>query len=55
MIGVRLLEGTDAAGDFPTQREQLVGAGLLIDAGGHVRLTPRGIELANQVGAAFLS
>ena len=54
MIGVRLLEGTDAAGDFPAQREQLVGAGLLIEAGGQVRLTQRGIELANQVGAAFL-
>ncbi len=55
MIGVRLLEGTDAADDFPAQREELVGAGLLIEAGGQVRLTPRGIELANQVGAAFLS
>jgi oxygen-independent coproporphyrinogen III oxidase len=55
MIGVRLREGTDAASDFPAQREQLVGAGLLIEAGSQVRLTPRGIELANQVGAAFLA
>jgi oxygen-independent coproporphyrinogen III oxidase len=54
MIGVRLLDGTDAAGDFPAQRRQLVGAGLLIEAGGQVRLTRRGVELANQVGAAFL-
>lgn len=54
MIGVRLLEGTDAAGEFPDQREQLVGAGLLIESDGQVRLTQRGIELANQVGAAFL-
>jgi len=54
MIGVRLLDGTRAAGDFPAQREQLVGAGLLIEAHGHVRLTRRGVELANQVGAAFL-
>jgi oxygen-independent coproporphyrinogen-3 oxidase len=54
MIGVRLLGGTNAAGDFPNQREQLVDAGLLVEAGGQVRLTPRGIELANQVGAAFL-
>ena len=54
MIGVRLLEGTDAAGDFPAQRKQLVGAGLLVEVGSQVRLTQRGIELANQVGAAFL-
>jgi oxygen-independent coproporphyrinogen-3 oxidase len=55
MIGVRLLQGTDAAGDFPAQREQLVGAGLLVEADGRVRLTRRGIELANQVGATFLA
>ncbi len=54
MIGVRLLEGTGAAGEFPTQRQQLVGAGLLTEADGQVRLTRRGVELANQVGAAFL-
>jgi hypothetical protein len=54
MIGVRLLGGTDAAGDFPAQRQQLVGAGLLVEADGQVRLTRRGVELANQVGAAFL-
>jgi oxygen-independent coproporphyrinogen-3 oxidase len=55
MIGVRLLEGTGAAGDFPAQRKQLVGAGLLTEADGQVRLTRRGVELANQVGAAFLA
>jgi oxygen-independent coproporphyrinogen III oxidase len=54
MIGVRLLDGTTAARDFPTQRKQLVGAGLLIEGDGQVRLTRRGVELANQVGAAFL-
>src|SRR5438132_13885265 len=54
MIGVRLLDGTSAAGEFPAERQQLVGAGLLVEADGQVRLTPRGIELANQVGAAFL-
>jgi oxygen-independent coproporphyrinogen III oxidase len=54
MIGVRLLNGTAAAGDFPAERQQLVGAGLLVEADGQVRLTPRGIELANQVGAVFL-
>ncbi|HXN58359.1 MAG TPA: radical SAM family heme chaperone HemW [Candidatus Angelobacter sp.] len=54
MIGVRLLDGTTAARDFPAQRSQLVDAGLLADQDGSVRLTPRGIELANQVGAAFL-
>jgi oxygen-independent coproporphyrinogen-3 oxidase len=54
MIGVRLLGGTDAAGGFPAQREQLVGAGLLVEADGQVRLTRRGVELANQVGAIFL-
>ncbi len=54
MIGVRLLQGTDAAADFPAQREQLVDAGLLVEAGAQVRLTARGIELANQVGATFL-
>ena len=54
MIGVRLLGGTDAAGDFPAQRKELVRAGLLVEADGQVRLTRRGVELANQVGAAFL-
>jgi putative oxygen-independent coproporphyrinogen III oxidase len=54
MIGVRLLDGTTAARDFPIQRTQLVEAGLLAEHDGDVRLTPRGIELANQVGAAFL-
>ncbi|HEV2013903.1 MAG TPA: radical SAM family heme chaperone HemW [Candidatus Dormibacteraeota bacterium] len=54
MIGVRLLDGTTAAQDFPAQRKQLAGAGLLAESEGRVRLTPRGVELANQVGAAFL-
>jgi putative oxygen-independent coproporphyrinogen III oxidase len=54
MIGVRLLGGTTAAQDFPAQRSQLVDAGLLAEEDGGVRLTRRGIELANQVGAAFL-
>jgi coproporphyrinogen III oxidase-like Fe-S oxidoreductase len=54
MIGVRLLQGTTAARDFPSQRTQLVDAGLLAEQDGTVRLTPRGIELANQVGATFL-
>jgi oxygen-independent coproporphyrinogen-3 oxidase len=54
MIAVRLLEGTHAAADFPSQREQLVGAGLLTEADGQIRLTRRGVELANQVGATFL-
>jgi oxygen-independent coproporphyrinogen III oxidase len=55
MIGVRLLDGTTAARDFPAQRSQLVDAGLLAEQDGNVRLTRRGIELANQVGAAFLA
>ncbi len=55
MIGVRLLEGTDAARAFPAERQRLVGAGLLVEEGDAVRLTRRGVELANQVGAAFLS
>lgn len=55
MIGVRLLDGTTAARDFPGQRRQLVGAGLMIEDDGQVRLTRRGVELANQVGAAFLA
>jgi len=54
MIGVRLLDGTTAARDFPAQRTQLISAGLLAEQDGGVRLTRRGIELANQVGAAFL-
>jgi oxygen-independent coproporphyrinogen-3 oxidase len=54
MIGVRLLEGTIAAREFPLQRQQLVGAGLLVEDDGEVRLTQRGVELANQVGAMFL-
>jgi len=55
MIGVRVLEGTIAAREFPAQRQQLVGAGLIVEHDGQVRLTRRGVELANQVGAAFLS
>jgi oxygen-independent coproporphyrinogen-3 oxidase len=55
MIGVRLLEGTGSARDFPEQRRHLVGAGLLLETNGQVRLTRRGVELANQVGAAFLA
>ena len=55
MIGVRLLGGTGAARDFPAERQQLVDAGLLVENDGHVRLTRRGVELANQVGAAFLA
>ena len=54
MIGVRLLDGTTAARDFPRQRRQLAEAGLLINDAGQVRLSRRGVELANQVGAAFL-
>jgi oxygen-independent coproporphyrinogen-3 oxidase len=54
MIGVRLLEGTGSAQAFPEQRRHLVGAGLLLEQGDQVRLTRRGVELANQVGAAFL-
>jgi oxygen-independent coproporphyrinogen III oxidase len=55
MIGVRLLEGTVAAREFPDQRQDLVRAGLLLEDDGLVRLTRRGVELANHVGAAFLS
>jgi oxygen-independent coproporphyrinogen-3 oxidase len=54
MIGVRLLEGTAAADPFSAERQRLREAGLLDEAEGRVRLTPRGIELANQVGATFL-
>ncbi len=54
MIGVRLLEGTGSARDFPEQRRHLVGAGLLFENDDQVRLTRRGVELANQVGAVFL-
>ena len=54
MIGVRLLDGTGSARDFPEQRRHLVGAGLLLEDNHQVRLTRRGVELANQVGAAFL-
>ncbi len=54
MIGLRLLGGTDATRAFPDARRNLVAAGLLIEADEQVRLTRRGIELANQVGATFL-
>jgi oxygen-independent coproporphyrinogen-3 oxidase len=54
MIGVRLLRGTHAASAFSAERAWLEKAGLLSDESGWVRLTPRGIELANQVGASFL-
>lgn len=54
MIGMRLLDGTRAAGAFPVERQRLAAAGLLVEEGETVRLTRRGVELANQVGAAFL-
>ncbi len=54
MIGVRLLEGTRAAQTFPAERDRLISAGLLMQQRDRLRLTPRGIELANQVGAVFL-
>jgi oxygen-independent coproporphyrinogen-3 oxidase len=54
MIGVRLLGGTPAAREFPQERRRLVQAGLLTEENDQVRLTARGVELANQVGAAFL-
>jgi oxygen-independent coproporphyrinogen-3 oxidase len=54
MIGVRKLGGTRAAQPFVKERERLIAASLLAQNDGSVRLTPRGIELANQVGAAFL-
>ena len=54
MIGVRLLQGTTSTDAFPLQRRQLVAAGLLTESDGTARLTRRGVELANQVGAAFL-
>jgi len=37
------------------ERQRLAGLGLLTEQGDEVRLTRRGIELANQVGAAFLA
>lgn len=55
MIGVRLLEGTRSTSEFPEQQHELVSAGLLVESDGIVRLTRRGVELANQVGAAFLA
>ncbi len=54
MIGMRLLDGTRAAVAFPAERHRLAAAGLLVEEGETVRLTSRGVELANQVGAAFL-
>ena len=54
MIGVRLLRGTEAARPFADERARLVAAGLLVEERNRVRLTVRGVELANQVGAAFL-
>lgn len=54
MIGIRLLQGTNATATFPDQRARLVAAGLLTESAAQVRLTRRGVELANQVGAAFL-
>jgi oxygen-independent coproporphyrinogen-3 oxidase len=54
MIGVRKLAGTSAAQPFTDQRSLLAAAGLLVQEEDLVHLTPRGIELANQVSAAFL-
>jgi oxygen-independent coproporphyrinogen-3 oxidase len=54
MIGIRLLRGTRATDPFPIERADLEAAGLLAAVGDAVRLTSRGVEVANQVGAAFL-
>jgi oxygen-independent coproporphyrinogen-3 oxidase len=54
MIGIRLLRGTEATDPFPVERADLEAAGLLAAAGKTARLTRRGVEVANQVGAAFL-
>jgi oxygen-independent coproporphyrinogen-3 oxidase len=55
MIGVRLLAGTTATVGFDEQRRDLVSAGLLIEDGRTVRLSRRGVEVANQVSAVFLA
>ena len=54
MIGLRLLRGTRAVDPFPSECRELTEAGLLAQTINGVRLTARGVELANQVGAAFL-
>jgi len=54
MLGIRVLSGTRAAKSFPAERRRLVAAKLLLREGDVSRLTPRGVELANQVGALFL-
>lgn len=64
-LGLRLLEGVDlrefkaefgveVAAAFPGVVERLVAAGLLLRAGENIRLSRRGIMLANRVLADFI-
>src|SRR5438132_13420368 len=47
MIGVRLLDGTSAAREFPVQSKELVGAGLLWEVDVEDRLNCRSVEMDN--------
>lgn len=64
-LGLRLLSGVDEAGflarygvspmsRFGPKIERLAGSGLIARAGGRIRLTPAGLDLANRVFAEFL-
>jgi oxygen-independent coproporphyrinogen-3 oxidase len=55
ILGLRLMEGVevDAFEGYEQAVSQLIGDGLLIKEGEAIKLTPKGIDLANQVFIAF--
>lgn len=57
ILGLRMIEGVEASSiphTFLPEVEKQIAAGLLEKSGTFVRLTPRGMDLANQVYASFL-
>ncbi|MFQ5903864.1 MAG: coproporphyrinogen III oxidase, partial [Candidatus Binatia bacterium] len=65
MLGLRLMEGVDLSAFarrfgqsfeelYPEALDTLMAEGLLILQGEHLRLTPKGVLLSNEVFAEFL-
>ena len=55
MLGLRMTEGVVYGGEFPGRVQPLIKKGLLEISGDRLRLTKRGIDLANLVFMEFLN
>ena len=53
-LGLRMTGGVPYSGEFPDKVEKLIKQGLLEQANGNIRLTKRGIDLANTVFMEFV-